>query len=204
MSAGACSSPVPARISVMTTLSNRTQRALLVIDVQKDVVSDAYQRDAIVRTIAVLVDSAREAGVAVIWVQHNDPGMPIGSDEWQLVPELEPRVDEARLDKQYRSSFEATDLDDVLAGLDVGSLVICGAQTNNCIRHTLHAALERGYDVTLVEDAHTTSDSDWDSGTILASFTIDEQNRSCLDYDLPGRRCSLTTTAEAFSPTINP
>lgn len=185
----------------MSTFTDRPNRALLVIDVQNRVVEDAYERDRVVQNVATLVDSARASGTAVVWVQHNASYLPVGSDDWQLVPELSPLPDEPHIHKQFRSSFVETDLDDVLDGLSVGSLVLCGAQTNNCVRHTLHAALDRGYDVALVEDAHTTSDQDWDSGTITAAFTIDEQNRSCLDYDLPGRRCDLTTTAEAFAPT---
>ncbi len=183
----------------MSMFADRPDRALLVIDVQQGVVHDAYRRDEVVARIAALVASARSGGVPVVWVQHNEPEMAIGSEFWQLVPGLEPAADEPRIDKQYRSSFEGTDLEAVLERLGAGSLVICGAQTNNCVRHTVHAALDRGYDVTLVEDAHTTSDSDWESGPILASFTIDEQNRSCLDYDMPGRRCDLTTAAEAFA-----
>jgi nicotinamidase-related amidase len=184
----------------MSTFPDRQHRALLVIDVQNKVVQDAYDRDRVVGNIATLVESARSKGVPVLWVQHNASYLPLGSAAWQLVPELTASSDEPHIDKQFRSSFVETDLDAVLDDLGVGSLVICGAQTNNCVRHTLHAALDRGYDVTLVEDAHTTSDQEWDSGMITAAFTIDEQNRSCLDYQLPGRRCDLTTTIEAFAP----
>jgi nicotinamidase-related amidase len=183
----------------MSTFTDRSARALLVIDVQAGVVADAYRRDEVVQNIRMLVDAARADAVPVVWIQHNEPDMPIDGEAWQLVPELKPEPGEPRVNKKYRSSFEETTLEEVLAGLDVGALVICGAQTNNCVRHTLHSALERGYDVTLVEDAHTTSDSDWDTGPILASLTIDEQNRSCLGYDLPGRRCDLTTTVQAFA-----
>jgi nicotinamidase-related amidase len=183
----------------MSTFPERSARALLVIDVQAGVVADAYRRDEVVQNICSLVDAARADKVPVVWIQHNEPEMPIDGDDWQLVPELQPQPGEPRVNKKYRSSFEETALEEVLAGLGVGALVICGAQTNNCVRHTLHSALERGYDVTLVEDAHTTSDSDWDTGPILAALTIDEQNRSCLGYDLPGRRCDLTTTAQAFA-----
>jgi nicotinamidase-related amidase len=185
----------------VSTFADRPHRALLVIDVQNRVVEDAFERDRVVANVATLVESARSSGAPVIWVQHNADYLPVNSLEWQLVPELSRRADEPHVHKQFRSSFVETSLDDVLDDLGVGSLVICGAQTNNCIRHTLHAALDRGYDVTLVEDAHTTSDQEWDNGTITAAFTIDEQNRSCLDYALPGQRCDLTTTAEAFAPT---
>lgn len=160
---------------------------------------DGWERERVESNVRTLVDAARAVDVPVVWVQHNEQEMPIDSDFWQLVDGLEPRPDEARIDKQYRNSFEQTDLEDVLARLGVGSLVICGAQTNNCIRHTLHAAIDRGYDVVLVEDAHTTSDHEWDNGIITAAVTVDEQNRSSMGYQLPGRKCTLTTTAEAFA-----
>ncbi|HEV8421279.1 MAG TPA: isochorismatase family protein, partial [Actinomycetota bacterium] len=55
--------------------------------------------------------------------------------------------------------FEDTTLETVLSGgLGVGRLVIVGAQTDECIRSTLHGAFVRGYDATLVSDAHTTED----------------------------------------------
>ena len=183
----------------MTTFTDRPNRALLVIDVQVDVVQDAYQREEVIANVATLVGKARAAGEPVVWIQHNDEGMPLNSEVWQLVPDLTPLADEPRINKRYRSSFVDTNLEATLAELGVGSLVICGAQTNNCVRHTLHSALDFGYDVTLVEDAHTTSDFQWDTGMISAARIIDEQNASSMNYALPGRSCTLTTTADAFS-----
>jgi nicotinamidase-related amidase len=183
----------------MSLFDDRAGRALLVIDVQADVVADAHQRDAVVANINALVRNARAADVPVVWVQHNDAGMTIDSPEWQLVSELEPRAGEALVNKQYRSSFESTELESVLADLGAAELIVCGAQTNNCIRHTIHAALERGYDVTLVEDAHTTSDFEWDNGIVTAASIIDEQNASLLKYVLPGRSCTIVPTADAFT-----
>ena len=58
--------------------------------------------------------------------------------------------------KEYNSSFERTSLDDELARLGVSHLALAGAATNWCIRATAYAALERGYDLTLLTDAHTT------------------------------------------------
>lgn len=183
----------------MTTLPGRPRQALLVIDVQRGVVHDAADRDGVVARIDALVERARSGSIPVVWVQHNEAEMPIGSEDWELWPGLSVGDGESRVDKQFRNSFEGTDLEDVLAHLGVGHLVLCGAQTNNCVRHTLHGALDRGYDVTLVEDAHTTSDARWDSGVIPAQSMIDEQNMSSHQYDLPGRRCVLATAAETFA-----
>jgi nicotinamidase-related amidase len=142
----------------MTALQNRPNTALLVIDVQNGVVTGAYERDTVVANIADLVARARDEKVPVVWVQHSDDDLPEGGDDWQIVKELQPDDGEPRVRKNYGDSFEATDLEDVLAGLGVGRLVICGAQTDVCVRSTLHGAFVRGYDATLVGDAHTTED----------------------------------------------
>lgn len=142
----------------MTTISGRDRTALLVVDVQNDVVDDAHDRDAVVGRIASLVERARSAGVPVVWVQHSDEELVQDADGWQLVPELVPVGGEARVHKQYGDSFEGTDLEQVLAGLAVGRLVVAGAETDACIRSTIHGAFARGYDTILVGDAHTSND----------------------------------------------
>jgi nicotinamidase-related amidase len=142
----------------MTTLENRAKTALLVIDVQNGVVDGSHERDTVVANVASLVDKARNEQVPVVWVQHFDDDLPKGSEEWRIVPELNPSGGEPLVEKNYGDSFEATNLEDVLSGLDVGRLVVVGAQTDACIRSTLHGAFTRGYDATLVGDAHTTGD----------------------------------------------
>src|SRR6184192_1566831 len=142
----------------MTTLRNRPNTALLVIDVQNGVVEGAHQRDEVVANVASLVEKARRERVPVVWVQHSDKGLTRGSDKWRIVPELSPGQAEPLVEKSYGDSFEDTTLESVLSGLRVGRLVVVGAQTDACIRSTLHGALVRGYDATLVSDAHTTED----------------------------------------------
>jgi len=142
----------------MTTFENRPNTALLVVDVQNGVVEGAHERDAVVANVGSLVERAREEGVPVVWVQHSDDGLERGSDDWLIVPELNPGDAEPLVEKSYGDSFEETTLETVLSGLGVGRLVVVGAQTDACIRSTLHGALVRGYDATLVSDAHTTED----------------------------------------------
>jgi nicotinamidase-related amidase len=142
----------------LTTLDKRPNTALLVIDVQKGVVEGAHLRDAVVANVGSLVEKARRERVPVVWVQHSDEGLTRGSDNWRIVPELTRGDAEPLVEKNYGDSFEATTLESVLSGLGVGRLVVVGAQTDACVRSTLHGAFVRGYDATLVSDAHTTED----------------------------------------------
>src|SRR6202451_4501746 len=139
----------------MTTLENRPHTALLVVDVQNGVVEGAHQRDAVAANREKLVDKARREEVPVVWVQHNDEQLVKGEDNWQIVPELTPDDAEPLIQKEYGDSFEDTNLESVLSDLGVGRLVVVGAQTDACIRSTLHGALARGDDATLVSDAPT-------------------------------------------------
>ncbi len=138
----------------MTTLSGRPETALLVIDVQNDVVANAYNRDGVIANIALLVDKARAANVPVVWVQHSHDDMVEGSEGWKYVSELTQQGTEPVVHKRYGDSFDDTDLEAVLAERKVGHVIIAGAETDACIRSTLHGAIVRGYDATLVADAH--------------------------------------------------
>jgi nicotinamidase-related amidase len=142
----------------MTTLDNRPNTALLVVDVQNGVVEGAHRRDAVVANVASLVERARRERVPVVWVQHSDEELARGSDNWRIVPELTPGAAEPLVEKNYGDSFEATTLENVLSGLGVGRLVVVGAETDACVRSTLHGAFVRGYDAQLVSDAHTAGD----------------------------------------------
>lgn len=177
----------------MTTLG-RSGTALLVIDVQVGVVADAYQRDAIVSRIQGLVDRARSASVPVVWVQDDE--LVRNSENWQLVPELTPLTGESRIFKSYRNSFEATNLEEELSRLEAGHLIICGAESNNCVRFTTHGALERGYDVTFISDAHTTTGFEWNGMVVDAARVIDEQNTNFWEMELPGRSVRAVPSAE--------
>lgn len=142
----------------MTTLAHRPNTALLVVDMQNGVVANAHARAAVVAKIEVLVDKARRSRTPVIWVQHSDEQLTRGSEEWRIAPELTPGDAEPLVEKSYGDAFEDTPLENVLSTLGVGRLFVVGAQTDACIRSTLHGALVRGYDTMLVSDAHTTED----------------------------------------------
>jgi nicotinamidase-related amidase len=179
----------------MTTLENRPKTALLVIDVQNAVVGGTHKRDAVVANVGTLVDRARVQDVPVVWVQHSDEDIATGSDGWQIVPELSPAEAEPLVQKNYPDSFEDSTLESVLLGLGVGRLVVVGAQTDQCIRSTLHGALARGYDATLVSDAHTTEDhSEW--GAPPPDKVIAHTNLYWTYQTAPGRTAGTVKTEE--------
>ena len=180
----------------MTTLSNRPNTALLVIDVQNGVMEGAPRRDDVIKNINALVDKARAEAVPVVWVQHSDDGpLEQGSEAWQYVPKLERRDEEPVIHKTYGDSFEATDLEARLAERGVGRLVVAGAQTDACVRSTIHGAFTRGYDVTLVGDAHTTEDlTQW--GAPSPEDVIAHTNLYWKYQDAPGRSAGTVETAD--------
>ena len=179
--------------------SERGNAALVVIDVQVNVVRAAYLRDEKVANMAQAVVKARAASIPVIWVRHSEEELPIGSDGWQIVPELVPLADEPIIEKKYRSTFVETNFEDVLASLKIGHLYICGAETNNCVRHTAMAALDYGYDITLIEDAHTTTGFEWNGYIMDPARTIDEQNTNFMGYSLPTCSAEVKSVVELWN-----
>ena len=188
----------------MSTFENRPHTALLVIDVQNGVVEGAHQRDAVVANVGSLVEKARRERVPVVWFQHSDEGLARGSDDWRIVPELTPGDAEPLVEKNYGDSFEDTALETVLSGLGVGRLVVVGAQTDACIRSTLHGAFVRGYDATLVSDAHTTEDQTaW--GAPPPDQVITHTNLYWKYQTAPGRTAGTVKTTDVdFGGTSKP
>ncbi len=179
----------------MTTLTDRPNSALLVIDVQNGVVAHAHNRDGVISNIHSLVEKARAENVPVIWVQHSSDELPRGSESWQYVEELVRRDSEPLVHKCFGDSFEETDLEALLAERRVGRLVVTGAQTDACIRSTLHGAIVRGYDATLVGDAHTTEDLS-EYGAPTPEQVIAHTNLYWEWQDAPGRRGGTVETAK--------
>ncbi|HUF97666.1 MAG TPA: isochorismatase family protein [Ilumatobacter sp.] len=179
----------------MTTLDSRPNSALLVIDVQNGVVGAAHQRDEVIGAINSLVAKARVESVPVIWVQHSDEDLVPDTDEWRIVAELQPAEGELVVQKHYGDSFEGTSLEAELAERGVGRLVVTGAQTDACIRSTIHGAFTRGYDTVLVADAHTTEDmTEWGlpAPDVIVKFT----NTYWKHHSAPGRTTGVVPASD--------
>ncbi|MER6960024.1 cysteine hydrolase family protein [Streptomyces sp. NPDC000618] len=179
----------------MTTLPGRPNTALLVIDVQKGVVAGTPRRDEVIANIDTLIDAARAQDVPVIWVQHSGDDLERGSENWEYVADLVRLDSEPLVHKTYFDSFEDTELESVLAKRGVGRVVVTGAQTDACIRATLHGAFVRGYDVTLVGDAHTTEDLS-EYGAPAPEQVIAHTNLYWSWQSAPGRSAGTVDTAK--------
>lgn len=181
----------------MATVRAGSTAVLLVVDVQVGVMREAWDAPRIIRNVSYAVERARAQAVPVLWVQHTDEDLPHGSPPWQWVPELAPAPGEVVISKKFNSSFEQTALDDELASLGATHIVLAGAATNWCIRATAYGALDRGYDLTLIRDAHTTGAIELDDGTrIGASMLVDELNLAVTWLTYPGRSNGTALAAQ--------
>lgn len=181
----------------MATVRSNDKTALMVVDVQVGVMQECENAAQTIANVARTVERARAAQVPVIWVQHESDELKRDSDAWQWVPALVPAAGEARVYKQFNSSFEQTNTDELLAQAGVSHIVLAGAQSNWCIRATAYGALERGYDLTLVKDAHTTSDLDLGNGTRIDAATIVRDLNVTMKWlQYPGRRNAVAAAEE--------
>ena len=159
--------------------------------------AECWEASRVIKNVARTVERARQDGVPVIWVQHEGDDLPRNSSSWQLVPELVPAVGEKRVYKRFASSFEETDLEQSLARAGTTHVVLAGAQSNWCIRATAYAALDRGYDLTLVKDAHTTASIDLGSGSrVEATSIVADLNVTMKWLTYPGRKNGTSSTEE--------
>ena len=180
----------------MASVREGNKPVLLVVDVQVGVMSESWEAPRIIKSVARAVERARAQGVPVVWVQHSNQQLVHGSPPWQWVGELAPAQAEALVHKRFESSFEQTTLEAELARLGATHIVLAGAQTNWCIRATAYGALERGYDLTLIKDAHTTSSMDLDNGArVEAENVVHDLNITIKWVSYPGRT-NRTATAE--------
>jgi len=178
---------------------NGSKQALVVVDVQVAVMAASIDAAEVIERIGGLVERARTTGVPVIWVRHNSDDLVPGTPEWQIVPELAPADGEPIVEKQFGDSFAETDLGERLAEVGATSIVLCGAQSDACIRSTFYGGIYRGFPMTLVGDAHTTEDmSAWGVG-YSPQQAIEMINMQAQYTRLPGLSGMVVKAADMFA-----
>lgn len=159
-----------------------TDTALLIIDVQVGLVDGShavYQNQQLLEHIASLLVQARATHTPVIYMQHDgEPGGRLEPETpgWQIHASVAPRSGETILRKRASDSFYGTILQEELRKRGIQHLVITGCRSEMCVDTTCRAAISRGYDVTLVTDAHSTTDS-----AILSAAQIIAHHNDALD-----------------------
>lgn len=164
---------------------------VLAIDLQAGVTPGCFDEHGVLSRAAVLVDRARASGIPVVWVHHDPVG--VGTPEWELAAPLQRAEGEPLVRKSYRDSFADTTLRATLDELGATRLVITGAQSDFCVRTTTQRAAAEGYDVTLVSDAHTTVDTEWDGVVISGEQIVAHTNMYFSGLRYPGQEFAVET-----------
>jgi nicotinamidase-related amidase len=166
----------------------------------------AVGAEKIVDPIRTLVDGARAAGIPVVFTQevHRPdqldagrerdagagqpypgglPGDPLpvhcveGTKGVEIVEELAPRPEDVRIAKRRYSCFLGTDLQFLLNGLDVQTLLITGVCSNICVLWTVGDAYQLDYHARVIEDcvAGTSEEEHEAALTIMRPLTFPDR-----------------------------
>jgi len=141
--------------------------ALLIIDVQNGLFNikdfPIFQEEFLIKNILILLEKARKANLLIIYIQHNDPKgekLENGTKDWKIRSEITPKSEDIIIQKENPDSFLDTLLDEELKKHKINRLIIAGLATDMCIDTTVRSAFSHGYKVILVQDAHSTIDSE--------------------------------------------
>ena len=161
----------------MSRFLERDASALVVVDAQQGPAAALAGVTAVLDAIADLVARARLAGVPVVWLRRVDAELRPGEPGWQLCDLLASEPGELLIDHAWDDGFIATDLADALGGLSAGHLWLAGLGSETAVLQTYLGALYRGFDVTLIEDAHAAADVEFDGCELSASQVVALVNR---------------------------
>jgi len=180
-------------------MMNMEGAALIVIDVQKgfrDPVWGARNNPNMESNVSALLSKWQETGRPVVVVRHDSvsEGSPLRpGQEGNDLQEVVGGKGDLLVAKSVNSAFYGDpDLDGWLKEREIGSVVICGIQTNLCAETTARMAGNLGYDTYFVLDATHTFDMKAHDGSAI---TADELARVTA-ANLDGEFASVVSTAE--------
>ena len=154
--------------------------AFVVYDMQVGILSQISNGDRVMSNVLKLLAATRKRRVRTVFTRHyfmptelagvfqlrqakmwqgktyasdTRPLIPHGSAGFQLAEGLEPRPDEAVIDKITMSAFEGTPLDIVLRDCGVRAYLIAGVATEVGIEPTVRHSTDLGYIPIVVQDA---------------------------------------------------
>jgi nicotinamidase-related amidase len=176
--------------------ANESSTALLVIDMQQEVVDTCPDGPGLIDRINLLSRRATEAGVPVIFIQHEGHDELFkGTPGWELAAGLERGDGSYLVPKTYRDAFADTDLRTLLERLGVRRLVVTGAHSDFCVQTTALSALVHGFDLALVSDGHAAEPSPHDDALSAEALQAFVNTRfGTLRY--PGRTVEVLPAAD--------
>lgn len=168
---------------------------LLVIDTQKGITdSRLYGFEQLRSNIKALIARARENGVEVVYVRHDDgpgTGFSVGDDEFQIFEEFAPREGERIFDKVVNSALHpSVGLSGYLADKGEKTLMVVGMQTDFCIDATIKSGFDLGYEMIVPEHTNSTFDNPY--------LKQDAAYHFFNDYVWPDRYARCVPMAEAL------
>lgn len=168
---------------------------LLVIDTQKLITTDKlYCFERFVRNVQALIAKARECGIEVIFVRHDDgEGKPLtkGTDGFEIYDGFAPSENEKIFDKKMNSPFRDTGLLEYLKAKGEKTIIAVGLQTDYCMDATIKCGFEHGFEMIVPEYANST----FDNGFMSAESTYRYYN----EFMWNGRYAKCVSMEEALS-----
>jgi nicotinamidase-related amidase len=154
--------------------------ALIIIDMQVGILEDPdfpiFQAQQLIDNINHLIEKARRNDASIVFIRHTEAvGSPLEIHQpgWQISPYLQRQSNDLLIDKYTPDSFYRTSLKELLDQQGIKSLIITGVQTEYCIDTTCRSAFALGYGTILIEDGHSTCDSN----TLSADQIIRHHNQ---------------------------
>ena len=153
-------------------------RALVLVDIQRDYFPGGAHPlvapEAAAGAARRVLDAFRASGEPVVHIRHvwDDEDATFMRPETEGVeihPDVAPAEGELVITKEFPNSFRETALEDELRARGVDSLVLCGMMTSMCVDATVRAAVDLGFDTTVVHDACATCDLQFDGRSVPAA-----------------------------------
>jgi nicotinamidase-related amidase len=160
---------------------SKQAQVLIVMDMQQGF-SDAYQFNELVEKINDRIKDYKDAGLPVIFIQHNEKGLLQGSKEWELAGGLDAKPDDMTVQKTHLNAFYKTELNDLLTENGLNQLEICGLQTEYCVNATVTMAHGLGYELFMRPDMTTTYDNEYMTAEQTIQFFEDIWNSNFLKF----------------------
>ncbi|WP_299094237.1 isochorismatase family protein [uncultured Metabacillus sp.] len=139
------------------------KQALLIIDAQQELIDgnhekSVFEKENLIKNINVVIKKAIETDSLVVFMRDKDVAGGEGKG-FQIHQDINVPTESKIFDKEATNSFYGTPLLNYLKESKVEHLVIMGCKTEHCIDTAVRAATVNHFDVTLVQDGHSTTDS---------------------------------------------